>query len=151
MPGLDTFAAAADIRQARPGAKIGVLTGRNQPALLSRARRARLNGFILKQDGFEELSYAIRTMLKGGFYTPPSLSSALVEPTMDPDPVELLTPRERSTFTLYAQGYVVKEIAGTLNISVKTAETHRSHAEQSRGPDTPRMPALWLKPGPVHI
>ena len=124
LPGLDTFSAAADMRQIRPGAKIGILTRHNQPALLSRARRARLNGFVLKQDGFEELNYAIRTMLKGGFYTPPSMSAALVEPTIDSDPVQCLTEREKSVFVLKAQSYQTKDIANTLHISVKTAETH---------------------------
>ena len=112
------------MRQIRPGAKIGILTRHNEPALLTRARRSRLNGFVLKQDGFEELSYAIRTMLKGGFYTPPSMSATLVEPTMETDPVEALTVRERSVFSLYAQGYGNRAIADALHISVKTSETH---------------------------
>ena len=37
-----------------------------------------------------------------------------------------LTQRERSVLAPYAQGYTIKEIAGELNVSVKTAETHRS-------------------------
>ena len=135
LPGLDVYAAAADMRQLRPGAKIGILTRHNQPALLTRARRGRLNGFVLKQDGFEELSYAIRTMLKGGFYTPPSMSSVLVEPTLEADPMESLTPRERSVFSLYAQGYGNRSIADTLNISVKTSETHLT---------------LWLELATIH-
>ena len=124
LPGLDTFAAAADIRQLRPAAKIAILTCHGEPALLNRARRARLNGFILKKDGFEELNYAIRTILKGGFYTPPSMSSVLVEPAMEMDPLECLTEREKSVFVLKAQSYQTKDIANALNISVKTAETH---------------------------
>jgi DNA-binding NarL/FixJ family response regulator len=127
LPGLDSFAAAADIRRLRPGAKIAILTRHNDIALFQRARRARLNGFILKQDGFEELHYAIRTMLKGGFYAPPSMSTVMTDPNAGADPIECLTEREKSTFTLYAQGYVVKEIAGVLNISVKTG---RDSSEQ---------------------
>jgi DNA-binding NarL/FixJ family response regulator len=133
LPRLDSFAAAADIRRLRPAARIGILTRYNQSVLLSRARTARLNGFVLKQDGFEELNYAIRTMLKGGFYAPPSMSGSMVNPTTDPDPIGCLTEREKSTFALYAQGYVVKEIAGLLNISVKTAETHLNNIRRKLG------------------
>jgi DNA-binding NarL/FixJ family response regulator len=132
LPGLDTFSAAEDIRSLRPGAKIGVLTRHNELALLARARRARLNGFVLKTDGFEELNYAIRTMLKGGFYTPPSMSSTLVDPTVSADPVENLTAREKSVFSLYAQGYGNQAIANTLHISVKTSETHLGSLARSR-------------------
>lgn len=124
LPGLDTFAAAADIRRIRPATKIGILTRHAQVSLFNHARHNRLNGFVLKADGFEELHYAIKTMLRGGFYCPPSMSAAVVDPHQDPDPMKVLTEREKSIFSLYAQGYVTKDIANTLNISVKTAETH---------------------------
>jgi len=143
LPGLDSFAAAADIRRLRPAARIGILTRHNHTALLSRARQARLNGFVLKQDGFEELNYAIRTMLKGGFYAPPSMSGSMVNSSTDPDPIGCLTEREKSTFALYAQGYVVKEIAGVLNISVKTAETHLNNIRRKLGHS--KGATLWLE------
>src|SRR5215469_8442879 len=117
MPGLDSFAAAAEIKQTWPNAKVGILTRHNQITLFHRARQARLNGFVLKRDGTDELHYAIRTMLKGGFYAPPSMASA--DPMQD-DPLNCLTERERSVFTLYAQGSVAKDIAQVLDISVKT-------------------------------
>ena len=111
-------------RLVRPEAKIAMLTRHNDIALYNHARRSRLNGFILKQDSMEELNYAIKTMLRGGFYTPPSFSSAILDPSMEPDPIAQLTEREKSAFTLYAQGYGTREISHTLHISVKTAETH---------------------------
>jgi len=133
MPGLDSIAAADDIRIARPQARIGILTRHNHLDLYNRARKARLNGFILKQDSMEELNYAIKTMLRGGFYTPPSFSSAFMDPSVDPDPVEHLTVREKSAFALYAQGYVVKDIANTLHVSMKTAETHLNNLRRKLG------------------
>jgi DNA-binding NarL/FixJ family response regulator len=129
MPGLDTFAAAADIHQLRPQAKIAILTRHGHVELFRRARQQRLNGFILKEDSPEELGYAIRTMLRGGFYTPPSMSSELLVPCAEADPIESLTPREKSELVLCAQGYTMKEIASVLHISVKTAETHRNNID----------------------
>jgi DNA-binding NarL/FixJ family response regulator len=127
MPGLDTFAAALDIRQLRPQTKIAILTRHNHTELFRRARRARLNGFILKEDSHEGLNYAIRTVLRGGFYTPPSMSSELLTHSETTDPIESLTPREKSELILCAQGYTMKEIANVLDILVKTAETHRNN------------------------
>jgi DNA-binding NarL/FixJ family response regulator len=127
MPGLDTFSAAADIRLARPSAKIGILTHHNSLDLYNRARKARLNGFILKQDRMEELDYAIKRMLGGGFYTPPSAAPTGLTPQTDDNGLESLTERETSVLTLYAQGLAIKDIANTLHISVKTAETHRNN------------------------
>ena len=121
MPGLDTFAAAADIRQLRPQTKIAILTRHNHAELFRRARRQRLNGFILKEDSPQELDYAIRTVLRGGFYTPPSMSSELLTHSEPIDPIDSLTPREKSELVLCAQGYTMKEIANVLHIWVKTS------------------------------
>ena len=73
------------------------------------------------------MDYAIRTILRGGFYTPPSMSSELLVNSEAVDPIESLTPREKSELVLCAQGYTMKEIANVLHISVKTAETHRNN------------------------
>src|SRR5215472_10611845 len=56
MLGLDSFAAAAEIKQLRPNTTLGIPTRHNLMILLHRARKAKLNGFGLKQDGFEELN-----------------------------------------------------------------------------------------------
>jgi len=119
--------AGKGLGQIRPQTKIAILTRHNHVELFRRARRQRLNGFILKQDSYEELNYAIRTVLRGGFYTPPSMSSELLVQTEAVDPIDSLTPREKSELVLYAQGYTMKEIANELHISVKTAETHRNN------------------------
>lgn len=66
MPGLDTFSAAVAIRRLRPQARIAIFTHHMLPDQLLRARRLRLNGFILKRDGTEELFYAIKTILAEG-------------------------------------------------------------------------------------
>jgi DNA-binding NarL/FixJ family response regulator len=120
-------------RQIRPYAKIGILTRHDHMDLFLRARRQRLNGFILKKDSPDELSYAIRTMLAGGFYTPPSMSSSVMAHTEPADAVAALTQREKSVLSLYAQGYSMKEIANCLNVSVKTAETHRNNLGRKLG------------------
>jgi len=80
----------------------------------------------LKKDPPEEFSYAIRRIMTGGFYVPISMSLFLRDHPDHASALDHLTQRERSVLALYAQGYTIKEIAGELNVSVKTAETHRS-------------------------
>ncbi len=133
MPGLDSFSAALDIRALRPHTKIALLTNHALPDQLQRARRLRLNGYILKKDGSEELFYAIKTILGGGFYAPPALSNELRDQTEMGDPLGWLTQREKSVLALYAQGLSIKEIAGALNVSVKTAETRRNNFGRNLG------------------
>lgn len=110
-----------------------------------RARRLKLNGFILKQDGTEELFYAIKTIMAGGFYSPPSMSNVLRDTVEITDPLEKLTQREKSVLTLYAQGLCLKEIATELNISVKTAETHRNNFGRKLGYLNRSQLALWRR------
>ena len=133
LAGLDSFSTALEIRQLRPEAKIAIFTRHALADQLLRARRLRLNGFILKKDGSEELFYAIKTMLAGGFYSPPSLSNVLRDQTEISDPLGRLTQREKSVLALYAQGLSLKEIASELNVSVKTAETHRNNFGRKLG------------------
>jgi two-component system nitrate/nitrite response regulator NarL len=142
-PSLDQ---ALQIRQLRPAARIAILTRHNLPDQMLRARRLRLNGFILKKDPHEELFYALRTILGGGFYTPPSMSTMLRDQVEDQDPMSTLTQREKSVLTLYAQGRSIKEIAVELDVSVKTAETHRNNLGRKLGhPNRSQITAFALK------
>lgn len=130
---MDSFSAALEIRRQHPAVKIAMLTRHCHSDHLLTARRIRLNGFILKTDTSDELFYAIRTIMAGGFYAPPSMSTILRDQAPNQDPLEMLTQREKSVLTLYAQGLSIKEIASELNISVKTAETHRNNLGRKLG------------------
>ena len=150
LPGLDSFSAAVEIRRLQPAARIAILTSHALPDQLLRTRRLRLNGFILKRDASEELFYAIRTILTGGFYSPPSMSTLLRDQVDHQDPLAGLTQREKSILTLYAQGLSLKEIADELNISVKTAETHRNNLGRKLGhPNRSQITAFALKHHPA--
>lgn len=105
MPGLDSFSAALDIRRDCPAAKIAILTRYSNPEYMLRVRQHRLNGFILKTDSLDELYYALHTILNGGFYTPPSMSTLLRDQVPGQDLLSILTQREKSVLTLYAQGW----------------------------------------------
>ena len=78
-----------------------------------------------------ELELAIRAVTRGETYLSPGVSRLVVDDYVrradaEATPLGALTPRQRETLQLIAEGHTTKEIAHRLGISVKTAESHRS-------------------------
>jgi DNA-binding NarL/FixJ family response regulator len=79
------------------------------------------------------LSEAIKTVLSNRIYLSPQLTNIVIGDYVshlsadESSAISSLTAREREILQLMAEGNSVKEIAGILNLSAKTIETHRSH------------------------
>lgn len=128
MPVLNGLDAAREIVQRLPATKAILLTMHAEKGYVLEGLRAGIKGFVTKTHAAEDLVRAIREALRGTTYLSPEVSEAVVEAfrtnqELSPDP---LTPRERQVLQLIAEGRSSKEVAALLNISVKTAETHRS-------------------------
>ena len=94
--------------------------------------RAGARGYVTKTISGEELAGAIGRVAEGDAVFSPRLAGfaldafrAGVRVGGDAE-LEELTPREREVLQLIARGYMYKEIAGRLNLSVKTVESHVS-------------------------
>jgi DNA-binding NarL/FixJ family response regulator len=97
---------------------------------VSRALRAGASGYILKYAEADELGQAINSVAQGEIYLSPSISRAIINSYIERgggelSPLEQLTPRQREILQMIAEGKNTKEIASTLEISVKTVEAHR--------------------------
>ena len=130
MPGLGGLEATLAIRKERPRTRILVLTQYDDREYVSRFLKAGVSGYVLKNAAGAELIAAIRAVHRGGLVLDPEVArEAVAEPrgTSDEgnDPYELLTDREKQVLRLVAEGLSNKEIATTLDISVKTAMSHR--------------------------
>jgi len=128
MPGLNGIDAGREIMQTCPATKILLLTQHAEEPYVTSAMRAGLHGYVLKEQAASDLVHAIREVHRGRTYLSAALSQVLVgafreQAGMRPDP---LTLREREVLQLVAEGQSSKEIAQTLGISAKTAESHRS-------------------------
>jgi DNA-binding NarL/FixJ family response regulator len=128
MPVLNGLDAAREIVQRSPSTKAILLTMHAEKGYVLEGLRAGIKGFVTKTHAKEDLVRAIRDALKGMTYLSSEVSEAVVEAyraheELSRDP---LTPRERQVLQLIAEGRSSKEVASTLNISVNTAETHRS-------------------------
>jgi len=113
-----------------PAAKVLILSGHANEEYVLRALRRGASGYMLKEAAAEELELAIKAVAQGKTYLSPSVSRTVVESylqraTGEEGPIEQLTARQREVLQLIAEGNNTKEIASTLEVSVKTVEAHR--------------------------
>ena len=137
MPVLNGFDAVRHIKAAGSKAKIIFLTMHDDAALLSEAFRCGASGYILKQAAGEELVNAIREVAQGNNYVSPLVTNLPAEPFMShTQKTATLTPRQREVLQLISRGLTMKEIASQLNISTRTAESHKYEMMQTLGVET---------------
>jgi DNA-binding NarL/FixJ family response regulator len=134
MPGLGGLEATLVIRKEKPDVKILVLTQYDDREYVSRFLKAGVSGYVLKKAAAGELVAAIRAVERGGLVLDPEIARDVLDekgrersPEQAEDPYETLTDREKQVLKLVAEGSSNKEVAETLDISVKTAMAHREH------------------------
>jgi two-component system response regulator NreC len=136
MPGRSGIEAIPDVLKEAPDAKVLVLSMQDDPSYVREAFAAGASGYVLKEAADAELVTAVREVASGGRYVHPTLGARLVAAEAEErrraeeDP---LTDREREVLRLLALGHTNQEIATMLFISVRTAETHRSHIMRKLG------------------
>jgi DNA-binding NarL/FixJ family response regulator len=130
MPHLNGTDAARQIKARWPEAKLLFLTMHASPVYLREAIGAGGTGYVLKSSASEELRIAVQKVLKGQFYVSPSFDQNVLETVHasirgSPRNSVIFTARQREILQLVAEGRGNKEIAGMLQISVKTVDFHR--------------------------
>src|SRR6478609_6695314 len=93
-------------------------------------------GYVMKSDASHDLVNAVEALRSNRTYFTKNVSDVVLrdfrnrgerrEESPERGPRSQLTPREREVVQLLGEGKSNKEVAQKLNISVKTAETHRS-------------------------
>lgn len=134
MPGLGGLEAVPLIQRDVPRARILILTQYEHMDYVRRFLRLGVSGYVLKKAAGAELLSAIRAAHRGGLVLDPAIAREALKDAdrAEPadDPYDALTERERQVLKLVAEGRSNKEIASLLDISVKTAMTHREHVMQ---------------------
>ena len=138
MPVLNGLDALRSLKTSGVRAKVIVLTMHRELAAVAGAFRAGASGYLVKESAGEELFDAIQQVYDGQRYLTPlvgySLSSILVMDVDDAEPVASpLTVRQREVLRLLTLGRTMKEVAGELGISVRTAETHKYSMMEALG------------------
>jgi DNA-binding NarL/FixJ family response regulator len=131
MPSLNGIEAVTRIREAGVTSRVVFLTMHRDVVYARRALETGASGFVLKHSAASELVTALREALKGRTYVTPLVAGELLESYQESEPIQRrpsdrLTTRQREVLQLIAEGRSAKEVASRLNISVRTAEFHRS-------------------------
>jgi two-component system, NarL family, response regulator NreC len=129
MPLLNGVDATRQICRISPRTKTILLTMYREDQYVLEALRAGVAGYILKTKAAKDLVQAISQVSTGTVYLSPEVSQTLIDAyRTDLKPAaEPLTAREREVLQLVAEGKTTKEVASVLGISVKTADSHRTH------------------------
>jgi DNA-binding NarL/FixJ family response regulator len=133
LPELNGLDAARRIVSTLPATEVVILTVHESEALVREVLDAGARGYVLKSDASEYLIAALESALARTPFLTPSISKALLRGYLgaqapeDGERQRALTPREREILQLLAEGRSNHGVASLLEISVKTAETHRTN------------------------
>lgn len=126
MPILNGFDAVRRLKKNGVLSRIIFLTMHADKALITEAIRCGASGYVLKQSAGEELLSAIRQVFEGGTFFPTIVDHEINQPLGSEVVHRLqLTRRQSDVLRLIAQGRTMKEVAGELGISTRTAESHK--------------------------
>ena len=128
MP-ISGFEATERIRKVSPASKIIGVSMHSQPAYAKKMLQIGARGYVTKNSSKEEMMKAILEVHQGNKYIceeiKNNISELVLEENKDVPNVNALTEREIQIINLIKDGQSSKEIAGQLNISLKTVEVHR--------------------------
>jgi DNA-binding NarL/FixJ family response regulator len=129
MPLLNGLDAARRIRDQLPRIRLIFLTMQENAHLAAAALEMGHTAFVLKHAAASELVTAIEQVWRGQPYISPKLQpgASVRHANLAIPSSKNLTPRQRDIVQLFAEGYGLKEIAGCLNLSLKTIEFHKRH------------------------
>ena len=129
MPGRSGIELIKLVKAERPALRVLVLSMHSEEQYAVRAVRAGASGYLTKETAAEELVSAIRRVAGGGAYVTPETAERLVRDAgagAEREAHKKLSDREYEVFRMIVSGKSVTDIAGVLNLSVKTISTHKS-------------------------
>jgi DNA-binding NarL/FixJ family response regulator len=133
MPNLNGIDAARQILANSPATHILILTMHYSQQVVQEVLAVGARGFLLKSDAGRDLITAVEAVQHNRTFFTSQATEVVVDGYLNPERKEeqplrnRLTPRERQVVQLLAEGKTSKEVAVALNLSVKTAETHRTN------------------------
>ncbi|GAA6182097.1 MULTISPECIES: response regulator transcription factor [unclassified Shimia] len=131
MPEIGGLTATEMLLERDAALRVLILSMHDSPEYISTALSHGAMGYILKDVPTEEIKTAIDAVMRGERYLCTGAQGSL-EPVGGSDR-EPLTSREQTVLLQLAQGKSNKDVANTLNISVRTVETHRKNIKRKLG------------------
>ena len=135
MPELNGLEATRQLLKALPQTEVLILTMHESEQIVREVLDAGARGYVLKSDAGRDLVAAVEALCLHRTFFSSKISEMLLDSYLrhsdrtetSDGPRGRLTAREREIVQLLAEGKSNKEVACALNISIKTAETHRTN------------------------
>ena len=165
----DSLKLIKELKTQNLGLHVLVYSAFEESVFAERAMRAGASGYVMKQAASEKLAIAVREIMKGGIYVSRELALSAFRNALhrhrkhnhtlrSVNCLEELSNREMHVFQLLGSGLGTRQIAASLNLSVKTIESHREnikHKLRLRSSDEVReRAAKWVEQslgGEEHI
>lgn len=117
--------------------RILVFSMHDESIYAQRALRAGAKAFVMKKESPTKVVEAIRRIITGEIYVSPSVADQVLHQIVNgpnnatsTSPIDRLTDRELEVVQLIGRGLSSREVAESLNLSVKTIESHRAHVKE---------------------
>jgi two-component system, NarL family, response regulator NreC len=139
LPDISGIELTRMVTEKYPGVRVLILSMHSEESFINQAIQAGARGYLHKSTTREEMLMAIDAVYSGSDFYSDSISKILVKSYIDKvkmkteesaGPQDLLSRREIEILVMFAEGYINKEIAEKLFISIRTVESHKSHIMQ---------------------
>ncbi len=134
MPRLNGHEALARIRHVGINCKVIILSMHSDNTIVRHSLETGAQGYLLKSALEDELALAIRKVMAGEIYLCADITTGVIDDYLEmadqlaePNPIEILTARERQLLQLIAEGRTNREAANIMHIGERTVEKHRSN------------------------
>jgi DNA-binding NarL/FixJ family response regulator len=145
LGGRDGIELVGDIASRAPSIRILVFSALPELTYARRVFEAGGHGYVMKDDGAEQVPIALATILRGERYASAAVQAVLFQEfargrtaIADRNPIASLSGRELQILRLLADGRTIGSIARELHLSVKTVGTHRERLKNKLGTETAR-------------
>jgi len=139
LPGMNGIEFVKNAKASHPDLRIVVFSMHDESLYAERVLRAGALGYVMKKADSEELITALRKALRGEIHTSGAVGGTRLQRFLGKQqpkkasPISSLSDRELEVFEMIGHGKTTREIAGALNLSIKTVDTHRMHAKEKLG------------------
>jgi two-component system, NarL family, response regulator NreC len=122
-----------------PEIKVLILSMYTDESFINQAIKSGAKGYLHKNTTREEMLIAIDTVYSGNDFYSDNISKIILKSYIEKaklnaeeslNPHEVLSKREIEILTMFAEGFINKEIADKLFISIRTVESHKNHIMQ---------------------
>jgi DNA-binding NarL/FixJ family response regulator len=128
LPGISGIDCIRELKSQLPNMEVVMLTAYEEEDNIFRALKEGASGYLLKSSTPDDIYNAIRDVYSGGAPFSSHIARKVAQYFRGERKIEneneSLTPREKDVLKLLASGYIYKEVADQLDISLETVRTY---------------------------